>query len=537
MKMTFTPVQPARRVTGSAVSVREVTKRFGGVTAIDALSFEVAAGASLGIIGPNGAGKSTMLKMLAGAIRPDRGQISVGGQRIDRLAAHRVPRTGIAMASQIPRPFPSMSVRDNVRVAAMSVPSYRRGHQRRSRVEQVIGLCGLGPLAARPASALGLLDRKRLELARALAGEPRLLLLDEVAAGLVGAELEQVIALIRRIRETAGPTLIVVEHVEGVVRQLVDEAIVLDWGREVARGTPARIEADPRVREIYLGASAGPGASAEPRPAASTRATAAGSPPGPVQAALCVERLTAGYGDLLAIRDVSVQVGPGQIVALLGANGAGKSTLASAISGLVRVKAGRVLINGADMTRAPAHVRARHGLAHCPEGRQVFADLTVRENLEIVLGSAANRRQAGERLSGVYDIFPALAERRGQRAGFLSGGQQQMLAIGRALMAGPTVLVCDEISLGLAPVAIDALYEAISAINARGVAVLLVEQSVRRSLAVADQAYVLERGQVSYAGPPGPLLDEAVLHAAYFGTADTASDPDPRREAERAWMA
>ena len=253
MKMTFSFAQPDSQIAGSAVSVREVTKRVGGVTAVDGLSFEGPAGASLGIIGPNGAGKSTMLKMLAGAIQPDRGQISIDGQRIDRLTAHRVPRAGIALASQIPQPFPSLSVRDNVRVAVMAVPSSRSGSQRRSRVEQVLELCGLSPLAARSASALGLLDRKRLELGRALASQPRLLLLDEVAAGLVGVELEQVIALIRTIRETARPTLIVVEHVEGVVRQLVEEAIVLDWGQEVVRGTPAQIEADPRVREIYLG--------------------------------------------------------------------------------------------------------------------------------------------------------------------------------------------------------------------------------------------------------------------------------------------
>jgi ABC-type branched-subunit amino acid transport system ATPase component len=278
MKMTFSFAQPDSQIAGSAVSVREVTKRFGGVTAVDGLSFEVPAGASLGIIGPNGAGKSTMLKMLAGAIQPDRGQISIDGQRIDRLTAHRVPRAGIALASQIPRPFPSLSVRDNVRVAVMAVPSSRSGSQRRSRVEQVFELCGLSPLAARPASALGLLDRKRLELGRALASQPRLLLLDEVAAGLVGVELEQVIALIRTIRETARPTLIVVEHVEGVVRQLVEEAIVLDWGQEVVRGTPAQIEADPRVREIYLGASGEPGA---PRPAARGTAKAEAGGPRP----------------------------------------------------------------------------------------------------------------------------------------------------------------------------------------------------------------------------------------------------------------
>jgi branched-chain amino acid transport system ATP-binding protein len=523
MNMTMTTAQPATRRTGSAVSVCGVTKRFGGVTAVDAVSFEVAAGASLGIIGPNGAGKSTLLKILVGALRPDEGQVAVGGQRIDRLAAHRVPRAGIALASQIPRPFGSLSVRDNLNVAAAAAPAWlhrRRGRPGR-RADELLDLCGLRPLAGRPAATLGLLDRKRLELGRALASEPRVLLLDEVAAGLVGQELEQVIRLVHTVRESAGLTLIVVEHVEGVVRRLADQAIVLDWGREVARGTPAQLEADPRVREIYLGVASG-----STGPAGVPRHQPVNAGP-PAALALRTDNLTAGYGDLVAIRDVSITVGSAQIVTLLGANGAGKSTLASAISGMVAVTSGQVLIHGNDMTRAPAYARARHGVAHCPEGRRVFAGLTVRENLEIVAAGRSPRSRLADRLADVYDIFPALAENRHRQAGTLSGGQQQMLAIGRALMAQPTILVCDEISLGLAPVAIDVLYQAIPAISARGVAVLLVEQSVRRSLAVADYAYVLERGRISYAGPPEPLLDEAVLHAAYFG----APQPGSLREA------
>ena len=522
--------------TGAAVTVRGVTKRYGGVTAVDRLSFDVAAGACLGLIGPNGAGKSTMLKLLAGALRPDEGEVVIGGRRIDRLAAHRVPRTGIALASQIPRPFPALSVRDNLAVAAAAAPAWQpRQRGRQHQVDEVLELCGLRPVAGRPATSLGLLDRKRIELGRALVSAPRLLLLDEVAAGLVGAELQQIVDLIRSVRGTARPTLIVVEHVEGVVRQLVDDVIVLDWGREVTRGTPAQIEADPRVREIYLGTAGQErreqGAGIEvPRPEAPrSAAPPAPAPDGQRPLALHADRLTAGYGDLLAIRDVSIEVKPGQVVALLGANGAGKSTLAAAVSGLVPAIAGRVLVHGTDVTRSPAYVRARQGVAHCPEGRRIFADLTVRENLAIVVGThRMSRVQLAAQMAEVYDIFPALAQRQGQRAGTLSGGQQQMLAIGRALMARPTVLVCDEISLGLAPVAIDALYEAIGAINARGVAILLVEQSIQRSLSVASYAYVLERGTISYAGDPAPLHDESVLHKAYFGT---------HQEAEKTWTA
>jgi ABC-type branched-subunit amino acid transport system ATPase component len=183
----------------------------------------------------------------------------------------------------------------------------------------------------------------------------------------------------------------------------------------------------------------------------------------------------------------------------------------------VPVRAGRVEALGIDVTKRPAHERARLGIILCPEGRRVFAELTVEQNLTLGAPLRLSRRELGARLARAHQTFPVLAERADQPAGTLSGGQQQMLAIARALMAEPTLLVCDEISLGLAPVAVDALYAALGAINERGVSILLIEQNVHRCLETADRAYVLSRGRIAYAGAPAALLDDARLDEAYFG--------------------
>lgn len=487
--------------------VEHVTKRFGGVTAVNDVSFEVAPGEALAVIGPNGAGKSSLLKLLSGAYRPDEGTIRFGDTAVESLAAHTVARHGIGLAAQIPRPFAGLSVRENIAIGAMAQAEGRRARGRHDVVETVLATCGLAEKAALPASALRLLDLKRLELARALSVNPSLILLDEVAAGLNGQDLADVIELIRRI-SAQGRSLILVEHVEGVVASLVDRVLVIDWGKVIAEGTPAEVAANPQVREVYLG-----GGQAElpvPRPP-----SVSSTPATPL---LRASALTTTYGDIVALRDVSLDVDAGEIVAVLGANGAGKSTLAGTLSGLLRPTSGHVQLDGRDVTGEPAFARNRDGIAHCPEGRKIFGELTVQENLLVPGALRIKSAELTERLAAVHEIFPILGDMADRRAGALSGGQQQMLAIGRALMSRPRLLICDEISLGLAPVAIDALYEALVRIRERGVAVVLVEQNVHRSLTVADRVYVLERGRVTYRGDPEPLTDEATLNELYFGS-------------------
>lgn len=489
---------------GLALKVEHLTKRFGGVTAVNDVSFEVAPGEALAVIGPNGAGKSSLLKLLSGVYRPTEGTVRFGDTALDSIPPYAVARHGIGLAHQIPRPFKGLTVRENITIGAMAHSGARRARDRHDLVETVLETCGLADKAALPAAALRLLDLKRLELARALSVNPSLILLDEVAAGLNGRELDEVIELIRTIH-SQGRSLILVEHVEGVVASLVNRVLVIDWGKVIAEGTPVQVSADPLVREIYLGGGhdAEPVAPRAPRPSGS----------GPL---LRVSEVSTKYGDIVALRDVTVEVAEAEIVAVLGANGAGKSTLAGTVSGLLHPVSGHVELNGRDITGEESFARNRRGIAHCPEGRKIFGDLTVRENL-FLTGVGSARDELRSRLRDIHEIFPMLAEMADRRAGVLSGGQQQMLAIGRALMSGPRLLVCDEISLGLAPVAIDTLYEALLKIRDRGVAVVLIEQNVHRSLTVADRVYVLERGRVSYTGDPEPLTDEKTLNEFYFG--------------------
>jgi branched-chain amino acid transport system ATP-binding protein len=511
-----------------ALRVRGLVKRFGGVAALDGVDLEVAPGEAVAVIGPNGAGKSTLLKTVAGIHRPDAGTVHLGGTSAAGLSQHRVVRLGVALAHQIPRPFSQLTVADNVRVASMA----SRGRPAGDQVDEVLDLCGLGAKAHTVAGALRVLDAKRLEVARALATGPEVLMLDEVAAGLVGRELDEVIDLIRRVH-AQGRTILLVEHVERVVHEVVSRVLVLDWGKPVASGAPEDVARDPKVRAVYLGSGATSSArrtratpDAPPHAAPGTGSgTGDGAPAAAVDGTtartapvLSVAGLTAGYGQLVALRDVSLEVGPGEVVAVLGANGAGKSTLCGAVAGTVATSAGRIEAFGQDVTGLPAWRRSRLGIAYCQEGRRVFDGLTVAENLALGGGTSLRREQLAERLDHVHGIFPVLAQRSAQRAGSLSGGQQQMLAIGRALMAGPRVVLCDEVSLGLAPIMVDALYEALERIRADGVSIVLVEQNVHRCLDLADRAYVLMRGRLSYTGDPADLLSATRLDEAYFGS-------------------
>ena len=232
---------------------------------------------------------------------------------------------------------------------------------------------------------------------------------------------------------------------------------------------------------------------------------------------LRVEGIEAGYGDLTAVSDVSLEVREGEAVALIGANGAGKTTTLRAVSGLLPLRRGRIEFQGQRLDGlGPAEIVAR-GIAHVPEGRQLFPTMTVRENLELGARSRAARSGRAEMLERVFELFPRLRELREQLAGTLSGGEQQMCAIGRGLMARPRLLMLDEPSLGLAPVLVKAIFEDLVRINAQGITVLLVEQNVLRSLQLAHRGYVLENGRMTLSGSRDELLASGHIKQAYLG--------------------
>jgi branched-chain amino acid transport system ATP-binding protein len=227
--------------------------------------------------------------------------------------------------------------------------------------------------------------------------------------------------------------------------------------------------------------------------------------------------IAASYGSVPAVSGVSIKVGEGEAVGLLGANGAGKSTTLRAISGLVRLTSGTITFAGINLASLPPHKIPELGIAHVPEGRQVFPEMTVQENLEIGAYVPKAREERRRTLDLVYGIFPRLAERRMQRAGTMSGGEQQMLAVGRGLMLKPRLLMLDEPSLGLAPVVTDVTFEKIKEIHTMGTAILLVEQNVSRALTLVQRAYVLESGKVIMHGTSAKLANNKQVRAAYLG--------------------
>ena len=238
---------------------------------------------------------------------------------------------------------------------------------------------------------------------------------------------------------------------------------------------------------------------------------------------LAVENLELAYGEAIACRDLSFEIAEGEIVALIGANGAGKSTTLRAVAGAMLPRAGSIRFRGADLTRLPSHARTNLGIALVPEGRHVFPFLTVRENLE--LGGFKHRRDAAKLRSlmeEIFVMFPRLRERSAQKAGTLSGGEQQMLVLGRAMMSQPRLLCLDEPSLGLAPLVVQDIFRTIRSINATGVSVLLVEQNARYALETASRGYVLQTGAIIASGPCAALRQDVRVREAYLGSAALA---------------
>ena len=498
---------------GRTLDVDRICIAFGGIRAATDVSFTAPPGRITSVIGPNGAGKTTVLNMIGGFYRPDSGSIRLGGQELAGAPAWAIARAGIARTYQTTQLFGEMSVIDNVLVAL------RRGRlgnplgaaanaDDRALAEALLCFVGYRGALAAAAKDLPHIDRRLVEIARALATRPRVLLLDEPAAGLMRADKTALSWLIRRIADL-GVAVVLIEHDMALVMGISDNIVVLDAGAVIAAGAPAEVRRDPRVLKAYLGDG---GERARPRATAWS---------GSHDAILTCLRLTAGYGAAAVLDKVSLEVRPGEMVALLGANGAGKSTTMRAITGLLRPVDGTIVLDDEPVHDVAAHRIAARGVALVPEGRQVFPELTVRDN--ILLGAHTRREvdREGE-LTALLARFPRLRDRLGSRAALLSGGEQQMLAIARALMAKPRILLLDEPSLGLAPAMIDELYDALAELRDDGVTILLVDQMATLALTVADRGYVLESGHVVRADSAAALAQDPSLEAAYLGGAAAA---------------
>lgn len=234
-------------------------------------------------------------------------------------------------------------------------------------------------------------------------------------------------------------------------------------------------------------------------------------------AMLEVKDLEVYYGMIQAIKGISFEVNKGEVIALIGANGAGKTTTLHTITGLLSPKKGSVMFDGKDITKIPAHKIVSMGMAHVPEGRRVFADLSVYENLKLGAYTRKDKENLNKDLESIYERFPRLAERKNQSAGTLSGGEQQMLAMGRALMSKPSIILMDEPSMGLSPILVNEIFDIIESISKSGTTVLLVEQNAKKALSIADRAYVLETGKIVTSGKASELLEDDSIKKAYLG--------------------
>ena len=492
-----------------AISAEGLTMQFGGVRAVGDLSLQARSGAVTSLIGPNGAGKSTALNVLSGYYKPTAGGFSLGGEVLTGRAAMRLARLGIARSYQTSQLFGSLSVEDNValalnrgRLGPLLGDARLRSASAREQARALLAWCGYGGAPEARAADLPHVDRRLVEIARALALDPEVLLLDEPAAGLSREDKASLALLLRRIAD-AGLGVLLVEHDMALVMGISDHVVVLDAGQWLAAGSPAEVQANPAVQQAYLGEALGASASGLPRAEAGTEM-------------LGVGQLVAGYGAEPVLHGISLQVRRGEAVALLGANGAGKSTLMRALSGLHRpLASGGIHLDGEELTQAGTEAIVARGMVLVPEGRQVFPELSVLDNIR--LGAFLQPADREARVEEMLQRFPRLRERVHQRAGLLSGGEQQMLAIARALMSKPRILLLDEPSLGLAPKVIAELFASLDRLRGEGMTLLLVDQMAGLALALADRAYVMESGHIVAQGSSAEIAADEALAKAYLG--------------------
>ena len=450
-------------MSSNVLHVENVTMQFGGVVAVNNLSLDIPEGKIIALIGPNGAGKTTAFNCITGVYEPTNGLVEFMGEPIVRnhpqgkmkknykgengdmylgkVVANtpdKITSQGIARTFQNIRLWKSMTVFENVLIAKhmhakqnVFSATFRGNAKEEKRMrEETMELLreqGLDKYADEIATSLPYGLQRRLEIARALAADPKLLLLDEPAAGMNPQETLELAQFIREIREKHKLTVFIE-----------------------------------------------------------------------------------------AVKGISFDVPEGQIVTLIGANGAGKSSTLRAIAGLVKPSGGSIELKGENITGLDPTSIVKKGITLVPEGRKIFPDLTVVENLKI--GAYLRNDDLTDDLNWVYDLFPRLKERSWQAGGTLSGGEQQMLAVGRALMSRPKVIMMDEPSLGLAPIIVRGIFDIIKEINKRGVTVLLIEQNANMALKTAHIGYVLETGRLTMSGSGEELLANEQIKAAYLGT-------------------
>ncbi|SHJ86582.1 ABC-type sugar transport system, ATPase component [Bradyrhizobium lablabi] len=489
---------------GTVLQVEGISKNFGGIRAVSNASLEIGAGEIHALIGPNGAGKTTLFNLISGLHPADGGTVRLNGREIQGVPSELICHRGLTRSFQITNLFRGLSIYENLRLSLQAqssgrfniwrdIDSYPEVHAQTAELLKFLGLEGIEAIEGGELSYGG---QRLVDLGIALGSKPQVLLLDEPLAGLAAAERERVSNLIKNV--AVNIPILIVEHDIDRVLGFSQNVTVMNQGEVLMTGCPSAVRADLRVQAIYTGTGI-----PEVEHSRSDEARRDAAP------ILRFEAVNTFYGKSHILHDATLDVREGEIVALLGRNGAGKSTLLKTLAGLVPLASGTIEYQGGDISRLPAPDIARLGIGYVPQGRGLFAGMTVRENLS--LGRLARKTDGkngvvwSEEL--ILEYFPRLRERMDVAADYLSGGEQQMVAVARAMSGNVKLLLLDEPFEGLAPAVILELFKVFDLLR-RHTSIVIVEHNLDLVLALADRVFALERGAVFYQGPAAPLLTD-----------------------------
>jgi branched-chain amino acid transport system ATP-binding protein len=489
---------------GTVLEVKGVSKKFGGIRAVSDASLRIGAGEIHALIGPNGAGKTTLFNLVSGLFPPDAGTISLNGRNIQGVPSHLICHHGLARSFQITNLFRGLTIYENLRLSLQAQSAHRFNIWRdtddftgiHGETAELIKFLGLEGIEVIEGGELSYGGQRLVDLGIALGSKPQLLLLDEPLAGLAAAERERVSNLIKNV--AANIPVLIVEHDIDRVLGFSQQVTVMNQGEVLMTGAPDAVRSDRRVQEIYTGKGIPEMAHRRTDEARESAAQV-----------LRFEGVNTFYGKSHILNDATLDVREGEIVALLGRNGAGKSTLLKTLAGLVPLASGTIEYEGRDIAGLPAPDIARMGIGYVPQGRGLFAGMTVRENL--ALGRLARKTDGSHGVvwseEQILGYFPRLKERMDIAADYLSGGEQQMVAVARAMSGNVKLLLLDEPFEGLAPSVILELFGVFDLLR-RHTSIVIVEHNLDLVLALADRVFALERGAVFHQGPAGPLLTD-----------------------------
>jgi len=488
---------------GVVLDADNIDKHFGGIHAVRGVRLTLEAGQVHALIGPNGAGKTTTFNLISGMFPPDRGAVRLNGHEVHHLRPQEICQQGLARSFQITNLYKGLTIYENLRLSLQArrqnrfnawrdIDSLPEIHAETAELVKFLGLEGIEQTLGGDLSYGG---QRLIDLGIALGSKPHVLLMDEPLAGLAAAERERVSNLVKTIASRI-PVLIV-EHDIDRVLGFSHRVTVMNQGEVLMAGTPDEVRTDQRVQEIYTGKGTPP---VTGRVAGEARDR---------EQILRFEGVNAFYGKSHILNDASLDVREGEIVALLGRNGAGKSTLLKTLAGLVPPASGKIEFEGRDIAGLPAPDIARLGVGYVPQGRGLFAGMTVAENLELGRLARATDGSHGVVWSEekIFEYFPRLKERMHVAADYLSGGEQQMAAVARALSGNVKLLLLDEPFEGLAPAVVQELFTVFDQLR-RHVSIVIVEHNLDLVLALADRVFALERGAVFHTGPAEPLLTD-----------------------------